>query len=57
MGHHSSLTRTMRLPGKQLLGNCVGELPDCSVWVPVQPRGLSTEGTLAPETWFFCAEW
>lgn len=33
------------------------DLPDCPAWVPVQPWGLSTEGTLAPGTWFFCAEW
>lgn len=33
------------------------DLPDCTVWVPVQPQGPSTADTLAPETWFFCAEW
>lgn len=24
---------------------------------PSMPQGLSTEGILAPETWFLCAEW
>jgi len=33
------------------------DLPACPVWVPVQPWGLSAEGTLAPETWCCCAEW